>query len=340
MGGSYSWMHDAVARHARAAYDVVLDTHGHVVYFSEWARQDETSQSFGSLHLSWGGPWVTPVNWQKLAPTDRFSWLVAALHQKPQLGFSDRQYTMQSITVLLAPDIRRRAGQTPDSSHRPFTVQTWEVDRTPFAEAMIAPANTEAAPLQPVAGRKNIWRVRLARNFVDEIERLLLSTASRVPEESDAARKQADSTAGALLLKTLGIASATAERTADGLTGLRLGAIADNLPAKYAGLQQGDLLVGVNGWNVNDNFDLGRASRAYAVVPVKYDSASGVPNHEGPVPSNALVALVSRRDPQKQQTETLLFEIKPPGSPAPKPNANQPGGFPRNFRDRRPPRNP
>jgi hypothetical protein len=136
----------------------------------------------------------------------------------------------------------------------------------------------------------------------------------------DAAQKQVDSTAGANLLKTLGIANATAERADDGLNGLRLGAIADYLPAKYAGLQQGDLLLGVNGWNVNDNLDLGRASRGYAVAPVKYLSSSGAPNPEGPVPPNVLVALVSRRDPLNSQTKMLLFEIKPPDAPVPPPD--------------------
>jgi hypothetical protein len=77
------------------------------------------------------------------------------------------------------------------------------------------------------------------------------------------------------------------------------------------------LLLGVNGWNVNDNRDLGAASRGYAIAPVKYPGSVPVPGYEGPVPSNALVALVSRRDSKTQPGGTLLFEIKPPGSPAP-----------------------
>ena len=37
-------MHDAETRHPQASYDVVLDTHGHVVYFSEWADQTDANR--------------------------------------------------------------------------------------------------------------------------------------------------------------------------------------------------------------------------------------------------------------------------------------------------------
>jgi hypothetical protein len=317
VGASYAWMHDTGPGNFQTSYDVVLDPQGHLIYFSQWTGQNGMSQSIGSLALRWGGGWAdNRSGFQTLLPTDQFSWLAQRLGQKPQLGFYDRQYTIGSITVLLAPDIRRMAGQTPEPSHHPFTLLTWERDLTPIAEAVIAAANTEASPLQPVHGRKNVWKVHLSRNFVDQIDRMLLSSASHLPDAKDEAQKRVDSAAGAELLKTLGIASAAPERTASGLTGLRLGAIADNLPAKYAGLHEGDLLLGVNGWNVNDNRDLGAASRGYAIAPVKYPRAVPVPGYDAPVPSNALVALVSR-DSKTQPNGTMLFEIKPPGSPAP-----------------------
>ncbi len=316
-------MHDAETRHPQASYDVVLDTHGHVVYFSEWADHNGRQPVFADryeLRPRWGGAYEdSGRGFQFLTSSDRFTWLADSLKQEPQLRFYDRKYEMSSITVLLAPDIRRIAGQTPEPSRRPDTLQTWARGRTPVATTQIFGEGTEAPPLLVAHGQKNLWKVRLARNFVESVEKMLLSSASRLPDAKDAAEKQADSTAGAELLKTLGIAGAAAERTDDGLTGLRLGAIADNLPAKYAGLQQGDLLLGVNGWNVNDNRDLGRASRGYAVVPVKYPGLPAAPDHEGPVPANALIALVSRPDSKSQPAGTMLFEIKPPGSPAPPP---------------------
>jgi hypothetical protein len=316
VGASYSWMHDAET-HGHTAYDVVLDPNGHLLYFSEWTSQNRMSQGVGRMMPPrWGGSWLGNAPGVQLQATDQFSWLAAALNQKPQPGFSDRRYEISSITVLLAPDIRSRAGETPDPSHLPFTLHT-QRGYTPIAETMISLGNSEAPPLQPVHGQKNVWRIHLSRNFSAEVDRLLMSSASRLPDAKDAAAAKAESTTGADLLKTLGIATATPDHTADGLTGLKLGAIADKLPAKYAGFQEGDLLLGVNGWNVNNDRELGVAARGYPLSADKARAAAAATsseeslNGEGISPLS-LVALVRRG------TEMMLYEVKPPGSPAPK----------------------
>jgi hypothetical protein len=324
VGTSYSWMHDGNGSQGQPSYDVVLDTSGHLIYFSEAADRNGSRRGFADMYglpLLWGGTYAASgAVFQLLTSSDQFTWLADGLNQKPQLSFSDRRYEMSSITVLLAPDIRRMVGQALEPSRRPDTLQTWARDRTPVAKTQIFGPGTDASPLQPIPGRKNVWKVRLARNFADEVTKMLLSSASRLPDAKDAVKAEAETKVGSELLKTLGIASAVPERTADGLTGLRLGAIADNLPAKYAGFQEKDLLLGVNGWNVNNNRELGRAARGYPLSTGKSSNSAAPRDHEEPVPSNALVALVSRG------TETLLYEVKPPGSPAPKPPASKKTG--------------
>ncbi len=315
VGGNYFWMRHPEYQQPPTSYDVVLDSSGRLVYFSEADDRNGSRQGFADMYglpLRWGGAYAgSSPGFQRLTSSDQLTWLADGLKQKSQLNFSDRRYEMSSITVLLAPDIRRMAGQASEPSRRPDTLQTWARDRTPFATTQIVGYATEAPPLLPVHGQKNVWKIRLARNFADEIDRMLLSSASRLPYAKDAAKADAETKFGSELLKTLGISKAVPERTANGLTGLRLGAIADNLPAKYAGFQEKDVLLGVNGWNVNNNRELGCAARGYPLSPDKSSNSAAPRDHEEPVPSNALVALVSRG------TETLLYEVKPPGSPAP-----------------------
>ncbi len=329
VGASYSWIHDAET-HAQSSYDVVLDPQGHLVYFSEWTSQNRMSQAVGHMMpRRWGGSWVGNTPGVQLQATDQFSWLAAALNQKPRRSFSDRRYEVHSMTVLLAPDIRARAGETHNPNDVPFTLRT-ERGYTPFAETMISPGNSEAPPMQPVHGQKNVWRIRLSRNFSAEVDRLLVSSASRLPDAKDAAAAKAESTAGADLLKALGIASVAPDHTADGLTGLKLGAIADNLPAKYAGLQEGDLLLGVNGWNVNNDRELGAAARGYPLTVEKAREAAAETSNaesmtgEGISP-HSLVALVRRADGGNDRSppQMMLFEVKPPGSPAPEMNSSK-----------------
>ena len=307
-----------IRRQGQPSYDVVLDPSGHLIYFSEAADRNGSRQGFTDtygLRPRWGGAYAgSSPGFQILTSSDQLIWLADGLKQKPQLSFSDRKYEMSSITVLLAPDIRRMAGQALEPSRRPDTLQTWARDRTPVAKTQIFGPGTDASPLQPIPGQENVWKFRIARNFADDVTKMLLSSASRLPDAKDAAKAEAETKFGSELLKTLGVASAVPERTADGLTGLRLGAIADNLPAKYAGFQEKDLLLGVNGWNVNNNRELGCAARGYPLSPDKSSDSAAPRDHEEPVPPNALVALVSRG------TETLLYEIKPPGSPAPPPD--------------------
>ncbi len=334
VGASYSWIHDAET-HGQSSYDVVLDPQGHLVYFSEWGSRVGSSQSIGSLPLRWGGSWVgNGAGFQSWDSTDRFSWLAAALREKPQLGFFDRRYSINSITVLLAPDIRRKAGQILDPSHVPFTLQTWSRGSTPIVDMEISPSNLDASPMQPVHGQKNVWKVRVSRNYANLVDRMVLSSASRLPAAKDAAAAKAESTMGADLLKTLGIASVAPDHTADGLTGLKLGAIADKLPAKYAGLQEGDLLLGVNGWNVNNDRELGAAARGYPLTAEKARAAAAETsnaesmNGEGISP-HSLVALVRRADGGNDRSppEMMLFEVKPPGSAAPNLNSSKGAGL-------------
>jgi hypothetical protein len=323
----YSWSHPNHGQ-PQQAFDVVLDPSGRIVYFSEAADSGSPHRSplWSGLSANWGGFVPNEGAFQLLVPTDRFAWLAAGLKQQPQLSFYATKYYLNWIVVLLTPDIRRMAGEVPEPHKRPYTLQTWEQDRTPFANAVVSSGGTDAPALQPIVGRKNVWRVRIARDFADLVDRLFLSSASRMPDAKNATEAQAESKAGTELIRTLGIGGAVSDRTADGLTGLRLSSIRDNLPAKYAGLKDGDLLLGIDGWNVNNDRELGWASRGYAIA------TQNATNHDGGRASGSrgsLLALVRR------ESETMLFEVRPPGSPAPVVSA--PNGFPGGrFRGRRP----
>jgi hypothetical protein len=138
VGTSYSWMHDGNGRQGQPSYDVVLDPSGHLIYFSEAADRNGSRQGFADMYElrpRWGGAYAgSGPGFQILTSSDQLTWLADGLKQKPQLSFSDRKYEMSSITVLLAPDIRRMAGQSLEPSRRPDTLQTWARDRTPVAK--------------------------------------------------------------------------------------------------------------------------------------------------------------------------------------------------------------
>jgi len=169
------------------------------------------------------------------------------------------------------------------------------------------------------------------------VKKLLLSSASRVPELTNLDEAKADAAAGAELLKTLGFKSAVPDRTPAGLIGVRLQSLRESGLGKYVGLKDGDLLLGMDGWNVNNDREVGWAFRAS-----RMQLPSSRTPLEGTWPSKGTLWALIRRGSQ-----TGLYEIPPAGSPMPdsaKPSKATPpakasteGSFPdRRFRGRRP----
>jgi hypothetical protein len=327
---------DSGGRHLGSEeFEVVFDPSGRIVYFDKATpemRRFEGPKTRYALFPQIGR------SFQLLAPTTQFSWLAEGLKRPTKLSFLDREYSLVWIAVLLAPDVRRLAGEHIDENKLPYTMLTWDSGWTPFAESGVVNVANEPVSLTLVASRKNVFEVHLSSDIVDRVDKMLLASASRVPEPANGAETDAESTAGVELLKTLGIGGAVPVRTSDGLIGLRLNSVRDALPAKQTGLQDGDLLLGVDGWNVKNDRELGWASRRYhPELRPPQNQASG---DRSRAPLNALLVLVRRG------AQTLLCEIPPPGSPSPDsaaPSKGTPpakasaeGAFPLSRRGRRP----
>jgi hypothetical protein len=295
-------------------FDVVLDPSGRIVYFDKGVS-GQISQGAGTRYALAPHPGVSNNYFQLQTPTDQFSRLADGLKHSPRLHFCDRKYVIQSINVVLASDVRRQAGERVERDKLPRTLLTWEPGWTPFAGGSGFSAMNEQVTLHPVAGLKNVFEVQLSADFVDQVNKMLLSSASRIPESANATEAKTDAAAGAELLKTLGIEGAGADRTPGVLTGLRLKPVHDKSPAQQAGLKSDDLLLGVEGWNVNNDRELGWASRAYrpALHPFTGSRFNMRTNDfvRSRIPRASLLTLVLRG------TQPLLFEIRPPGSPSP-----------------------
>jgi hypothetical protein len=316
--GNDGWGHPNPSGGPEEDFDVVLDSAGRIIDFGAAAATDPRQggpvwRRLSTRNASRGGPsrgagfpgqLSDGPYFQELAPSDRFAWLVDRLKslsrgkEAPRFNFRTRKYDLKWMVVLLASDLRRLAGEGLERDRFPKTLLTWEPNRTPFAFAVNLSGDSSTPSLRPIPDKKNIWNIQISPDFAGEISRMLLSSASRVPAPANDAVLKSDAAAGAELLKTLGIGSALPEREGD-LTGMRLGVLRDNLPAKQGGLENGDLLLGVEGWNVNNERELGLAS-GFPASPMGRA-----------VLSRPLLALIRRG------TETLLYEITPPGSPSP-----------------------
>jgi len=317
------------------SYHVILDPSGRVIYLGEASESDRQLQPSGQYELALGGRGSSNY-FQLFAPTDEFSWLLDGLKHPTDLKFRDRKYVLQSIAVVLASDIRRHLDVGGARSQASQTLLTWKPDWTPIVEE--SQAFRVKPSLHPVVGRNNVFEVPLTADFAERVDKMLVSSASRVPESTNATEAKTGAAAGAELLKTLGIESASADRSPAGVGGLRLKSVRDKSLAQRAGLKNDDLLVGLQGWNVNNDRELGWASRADRPALHRDVNFSGI--SRSLIPQGAMQVLVLRG------AEWLLYEISPPGSPGPDPaptsNATLPGkasaegGFPRSrLRGRR-----
>jgi hypothetical protein len=316
------------------SYHVVLDQSGRVIYLGD-VSQSVGRQQPGQYTLALGGEGSSNY-FQLFTPTDEFSWLVDGLKHPTDLKFLDRKYVLQSIAVVLASDIQMHLGVGGARSQASQTLLTWKPDWTPVVEE--SQAFRVKPSLHPVVGRDNVFEVPLTADFAERVDKMLVSSASRVPESTNATEAKTDAAAGAELLKTLGIESASADQSPAGLGGLRLKSVRDKSLAHRAYLKSDDLLVGLQGWNVRNDRELGWASRADRPT-LHRDFLTGI--SRSLIPQGALLVLVLRG------TEWLLYEIPPPGSPIPDSatpskatspaKASAEGRFPgRRLRDRRP----
>jgi hypothetical protein len=333
--GDLSWgpiPADGAPQTSMGSYYVVLDQSGRIIYFGD-ASAGAQMQHPDQYKLV---PDAGRNNnyFQRLIPTSEFSWLIDALKRPSELKLRDRKYVLQSIAVVLASDIRRHLADGGKRSRPSETLLTWEAGWTPVSEGREGEAFTGPQSFHAIAGRKNIFEIRLLPRFAEFVDRMLISSASRVPESTNAAEAKTDAAAGAELLKTLGIEGATPIRMPEGLTGLGLKSFHDGSLARQVGLKSGDLLLGVEGWNVNNDRELGWASRADRSVLPLYQLSPHGPfgfSARSPMPRSSLLVLVLRG------TQTLLYEIPPAGAPtpaAPPPTKDQPpakssapGGF-------------
>jgi len=301
--GEFAWNHEP-SKSPSDEFDVVLDSTGRIIDFAPGvAGNPQQSGNFRSgLQVCWKGYSGQCV--QRLAGTEQLSWLADNLKSPLPADFHDRKYEFQWMAVVLASDIRRLAGQSLEQARLPRTFLTWNSGWTPVAFEQRAGAVRNLAPFQPIAGQRNVWKLQLQADLAQRVDEMLVASASLIPAPKNEAEAKTDATAGAELRKTLGIDATTSDHTAEGLSGLRLKSIRHDFPAGQAGVRVGDLLVGIEGWNVNDDRELGWASRADRP---RMPSVVPIPNTPADVPRVAqkatLFALVRRG------SETRLFEI-------------------------------
>ncbi|HEV8066354.1 MAG TPA: hypothetical protein VGP76_01365 [Planctomycetaceae bacterium] len=265
--GNDGWSHPNPTGGPEEEFDLILDSGGQIIDFGKAAATDPRAEP---VSRRW---WLQRVSgpsgpmFQTLAPSKRFDWLVQRLksnalsHTKnaQQLNFRARNYELKWMVVLLAADLRRLAGEGSKRDELPKTILTGPPGETPFVLGVNLSGDSHTAPLRPTPGQKNVWNIKISPDFTGEISRMLLSSASTVPPPANDAVAKSDAAVGAALLKTLE-AMAVPDHTPDGLTGLRLTSIGDSVLIK-SGLQNDDLVIGVEGWHVNNNRELGLASR-------------------------------------------------------------------------------
>ncbi|HXY36807.1 MAG TPA: permease prefix domain 1-containing protein [Planctomycetaceae bacterium] len=265
--GDDGWSHPNPSGGPEEEFDVVLDSAGRIIDFGTAAATDPrgggTVKTRFWLRRGSGadGPWF-----QTLVPSKRLDWLFqrhkldGPPHNEnvPQLNFRARNYDLKWVMVLLAPDLRRLAGES-NRDAVPKTLLTWVPGETPFVLGVNLSGDFYTAPLRPIPGRKNVWNIKISSDSAGEISRMLLSSASRVPPPANDAVATSEAAAGAALLKTLE-AEALQDRTPDGFSGLKLTSI-EGARLTQAGLKKDDVVIGVEGWNVNNNRELGFACR-------------------------------------------------------------------------------
>ncbi|HEV3298258.1 MAG TPA: hypothetical protein VG055_01360 [Planctomycetaceae bacterium] len=333
--GGFAWFHGDFGAQPTEESDVVIDPKGRVVYCAKaLATYPQQSPLWANLTLN-NGRQGGGAPFQMLALTERFAWLADGLKQPHPADFVECRYSLKWIAVVLAPDIRRMAGQVSEQAG-PHTLLTWEAGKTPFVCGNEQDGVMEAPAVDPVVGRKNVWKVHVMPSLAQRVERMLLASASRISEPANDA-ESTEATAGAEWLKALGIESAVAERTPDGLTGLRLKVKSNDSLALQAGLQTGDLLLGINGWNVNDDRELGWVSKRRPRINQPKNTE---PGHGGfpiappvdPRQQDSLVTLVRRA------SDVFLFGVGLTDSPKLDPSKSTGGGgFPAGrFRQRVP----